>query len=128
MKYLKKYNESVEKKSLEDIKDIFQELEDNNFNVKISNRNGSIFISIVNADGEDFRYSDVKEVLLRLVDYLDPIHISGDVITYYEARNDFHRYDIKSFDENALWVYGYVVNLVNAILWDIHNLQIYFSI
>ncbi len=78
---LKKYNESTENEiSIEDIRDICQELEDEGFNVKIITKySTSAYVSIMN-DKKEFYYNDVKEVVLRLKDYLDD-NLSGITVT-----------------------------------------------
>ncbi len=73
MKHLKKYNENIENSTIEDIKDILLELEDEGFKVDYSNLKdikGEDSISIKKDAAKGFKYSDIKEVLLRLKDYL----------------------------------------------------------
>ncbi len=70
MKHLKKYNESIEQKSLQDIKDILLELEDEGFITRIATRRGIATITITNHNVTYFKYPDVKETMLRLKDYL----------------------------------------------------------
>ncbi len=77
MKYLKKYNESVEEKSMEDIRDICLELEDEGFKVEFKHEHfDSIRISKPN---KTFKYEEVKEVMLHLKDYLSHWYIRADV-------------------------------------------------
>ncbi len=75
MKHLKRYNEN---KSWEDIRDIYLELEDNGFEVDVIKADGwnrrrlkyDQRIVIKKIDKKLFYYSEVKEVILRLKDYL----------------------------------------------------------
>ncbi len=96
MKYLKKYNENVEKKSLEDVKDILIELEDDEFEI-IWYENEYRFVIIKNGG---FIYDDIKEVILRLKDYLFPNRLS--IIAYVKDFFSSIEYDSYDFDENHL--------------------------
>ncbi len=73
MKHLRKYNESKEDISIEDIKDICQELEDEGFSVRIIPGIDLIYINICLLSHLYFQYKDVKETVLRLKDYLGDI-------------------------------------------------------
>ncbi len=82
--HLKKYNESVEEKSFEDIKDICLELKDNGYEVSyyIFSSHKKMSIRIDNPRGK-IVYDDIKDVLLRLDDYLGDNYIDTDYIGNY---------------------------------------------
>ncbi len=87
MKHLKKYNESREETLLQDIRDILLELEDNGFAVEIEDicflREQPFAIKI--SRNKSFRYSEVKDVLLRLKDYLTDM--SFQMLARYRDEN-----------------------------------------
>ncbi len=69
MKYLRKYNESVEDKSFQDIKDICLELEDDGYIVSYILTSVGLWIRIKNK--KNIIYGEnIQETLLRLKDYL----------------------------------------------------------
>ncbi len=68
MKHLRKFNENVEKISMDDIHDICQELEDEGFEIDITSY--IQYNTILIQKDVAFKYSEVKEVLLRLREYL----------------------------------------------------------
>ncbi len=79
MKHLRKYNESKEEISLQDVKDICQELEDEGFQVDLKEcgilkyYGCECFYIRIRKNTRTikyFEYKDVKEVLLRLRDYI----------------------------------------------------------
>ncbi len=76
------YNESVEEKSMDDIRDICQELKDDGFSVDFAKGNITISflkkntrVGVWNSDFENFKYTDVIETVLRLRDYLGDNYI-----------------------------------------------------
>ncbi len=97
MKHLKKYNESVEEISLEDIRDICLELEDNDFNITIMNNTKDIYTITIGKS--EFTYKDVKEVLLRLKDYLRE-DLLNTIVNPVSIR--YWRFINCEFDENSL--------------------------
>ncbi len=82
MKHLRKYNESVEEKSFEDIRDICQELVDDGFEIEYVKADKEILIRFTKPHFERFLYSKVEETVLRLYDYL------GDNILRTNDGND----------------------------------------
>ncbi len=89
MKHLKKYNESVEEPTLQDVRDILLELEDEGFTAKIHRLKSQNVLKILikKTKLECYKYQDVKETLLRLKDYL------GEKIRYISV----------SIDPNNIW-------------------------
>lgn len=65
MRHLKKYNESKEELTLQDIRDICLELQDEGFKIEIE----YYYVKISNPN-KKFKYDEVKDVMLRLKDYL----------------------------------------------------------
>lgn len=82
MKYLKQYNEGIEKDKLleisNDVKDICQELKDEGYEVSVVHRNGiSVLIYMTDKKGpvptlkfNGFYFSQISDVAFRLIDYL----------------------------------------------------------
>ncbi len=95
MKHLKKYNESIEeKKSFEDIRDICLELEDDGFDIFYAGfyTTGATCAIRIAKPSEKFLYTEVKEVLLRLKDYLGSNY---DKIIYDKGYRTNLDYDIR---------------------------------
>lgn len=101
MKYLKPFNESVENDIKSDIEDILTELIDDGFRFKISDKLGwsdhsnedKIIVDIFKTDKYGFIYlnnifNDVKEVILRLTDYMN----DQGYINYYFRLNGAKQY------------------------------------
>ena len=88
MKFLKKYKifetykifeakEGYQKKLLNDIEDILLELKDDGFEVCVQNSNIAFYIDD-EIETRNFKYSKVKDVINRLIDFL------GDRLIYIE--------------------------------------------
>ncbi len=86
MKHIRKYNENIEEKSIQDIKDILLELEDEGFTVNISNaiHHNVCLITISRNDDEIFGYYEVEETLLRLKDYIGDNYIGAIYTSEFE--------------------------------------------
>ncbi len=121
MKHLRRYNESKEKISFDDIRDIFIELEDDYFDIKIDNLGQGIYITKVGG----FKYNDVKEALLHLRDYLRPNPMYIDVRTY-TSDSMFDRIVFCEFDENNM--YGYSFGKKNITDTHLQSMMINFFI
>ncbi len=132
MKHLKKYNESANEISLQDVKDILLELEDEKFEVIVDNTEyGSDVIKItINGPDypmEDFKYHNVKETLLRLKDYLGSHWKFGSVMIYNYDYEEVDKFNIESFDEGGLCIYGNEYHVQDATESDITSIEIYFN-
>ncbi len=99
MKHLKKYNENINDISLQDIRDICLELEDEKFIIELNEGKSAaellanaFNISIESGKEKNFKYSEVKEVLLRLKDYL------GEKLIFVSALIPLANHVYNSFD------------------------------
>ncbi len=122
MKHLKKYNESVEKISIQDVKDILLELEDEGFTTKFLWNTDNMHEFIINKNYKAFKYIDAREVLLRLKDYFKMIGATAK----YTINSNIQTYVNCEFDEKHLR--GYIIlptgnkesyNLKDIYLFDI---------
>lgn len=100
MKYIKVFENFNQ---LQDIKDIFVELQDNGYAISVHNEyngpiyfNGSFSISIYKFLGFDKDY--VREYLLMFIDYMNEVFGQVDlwykVTTIYQERINFKSYDV----------------------------------
>ncbi len=99
MKHLRKYNESVEQITSQDVKDILLELEDEGFKVKIEHCDWlieDIYTAEISKYNKSFKYDEVKETLLRLKEYLG-VNLYNTYVT--TTQND---YTSCIFDENFI--------------------------
>lgn len=73
MKYLKSFNESLDKNIIQDLEDICQELKDEGFTINIDNNSAQQFITIykkIKYGYKWFTYKDIEDVFLRIQDYI----------------------------------------------------------
>lgn len=76
MRYIKlfeNFNESISEEMIQDLKDICLELRDEGFRIQIFNTESSIQIYIdrpINIKCIKFRLDEIKEYILRIIDYL----------------------------------------------------------
>ncbi len=139
MKHLKKYNESVNEKTIEDVRDICQELEDESFDVKFYPQDERHYgytqpsVYIINITKTTFLYNDVKEVLLRLRDYLcedGPRGLYDNLdVNVYPQSFSYLRYTNCEFDENDLRgrcaeIVPFTDNKIEYILYRITNMPL----
>ncbi len=132
MKHLRRYNESKEEPTLQDVKDILLELEDEGFKVKLRNSDkkskSSAFYILIEMKDEYFKYQDVKEVLLRLKDYLEEYLLSVNIVAYAPSIGGRYtnRYEITLFDDDG--IYGIfddsTQDFTNSIIWELEILSI----
>ncbi len=122
MKHLKKYNENSDI-SKSDLQDICLELEDNGFEVEFKYRYGLNHIKI-SKNNKSFKYDEVKEVMLRLKEYLGDLYektLVYQALDYYIC--DFDEVSLNGLAEpDASWnATTEEVNLTNA---NIHKVII----
>ncbi len=113
--------------SVDDVKDICIELEDAGFEVTFPDTGGEILLRInIKKNSGYFKYNEVKEVLLRLKDYLGEHWYNGMVILSQQLY-DTTIYLFDSFDEEKLYIIDdrRVIDITHR---DIKEIYIYYKL
>ena len=92
MKHLRKFNESLENDIRQDITEICYDItDDQGFNIRFFDKFGQKYISIGKAPYVYFNFNEVKEVCLRIKDYLGDKYESCE---YQSRSTSFGRIDL----------------------------------
>ena len=136
MKYLKKYNLFEGFKSSDsisdDIKDIFLELVDKGFTVRVSSDDDPGFITIYHDNSIGWEWeidSDVIGCLLRLIDYLkiSDLHLNSIYIDYSKPGKFSEHKFVTKVREEGLFISEIASLGGTKVDWPIEKMKIKYS-